>query len=170
MNEEEQNDLIDEVVIDPSIVLKETANTLKKLVESGVIIPIDIREETRKEIAVFESNYHEMLDSDFTTAHKNILILIEKGMNSLNTLLVVAASSDNPRSYEVAAIWLQTIAELNKDLLFLHENQTKIVKLREDKSNPQTVNNNLFIGSPKDVLARLKNGESPNGIANKESP
>ena len=61
----------------------------------------------------------------------------------------------HPRAYEVAANLVKTMVEANKELLDLQKKKKEIEKI-EAKSNPQTVNNNLFVGSTAELLKALK--------------
>ena len=90
---------------------------------------------------------------DFEFARGNMLNTIMKGQEALDGILEVAAMSQHPRSYEVAAKLVDSITNANKSLLDL-------TKTRRDIDGttgvPQTVNNNLFVGSTAELQKLLK--------------
>ena len=90
---------------------------------------------------------------DFEFARGNMLNTIMKGQEALDGILEVAAMSQHPRSYEVAAKIIDSITNANKSLLDL-------TKTRKDIDGttgaPQTVNNNLFVGSTAELQKFLK--------------
>lgn len=93
------------------------------------------------------------LKDDYEYARGSMINVIEKGQEALSDMLDVANRSQHPRSYEVVATLINTIANANKDLLEL----TKRKKDLDQKTGgPSTVNNNLYIGSTSDLLKLLK--------------
>jgi len=95
------------------------------------------------------------VDDDFEYARGNMINTIEKGNEALQGILDVAGMGQHPRAYEVAANLVKTMVEANKELLDLQKKKKEIEKI-EAKSNPQTVNNNLFVGSTAELLKALK--------------
>jgi hypothetical protein len=81
--------------------------------------------------------------------------LIEKGTRSMDELLTIADQSQHPRSYEVLSGLIKNMSELNKDLLELHEKKKKLLDTDQEKTMPNTVNNNLFVGSTSDLLKMI---------------
>jgi hypothetical protein len=90
---------------------------------------------------------------DFEFARGNMIAAIEKGQEALSGILDVAGMSQNPRSYEVVATLLKTVADANKDLLEL---QKRKMDLTGVGPNPTTVNNNLFVGSTAELQQLIK--------------
>jgi FtsZ-interacting cell division protein YlmF len=90
---------------------------------------------------------------DFEFARGNMLNTIMKGQEALDGILEVAAMSQHPRSFEVAAKIIDSLTNANKSLLDL-------TKTRKDidgtSGGPQTVNNNLFVGSTAELQKFLK--------------
>ena len=93
------------------------------------------------------------VEDDFEYARGNMLNIIEKGNEALDGILQVVGMSQHPRSYEVAANLIKTMAETNKDLLELTKKKKEILK---DETKPTTVNNNLFVGSTAELQKLLK--------------
>jgi predicted house-cleaning noncanonical NTP pyrophosphatase (MazG superfamily) len=96
----------------------------------------------------------DMLD-DYEFARQNQRILMEKGLQALDKMMEVADMSQHPRSYEVVSTLINSLSTSNKDLLELSEKKKRIDKT-DNKSGPDTVNNNLFIGSTAELQKLLK--------------
>ena len=76
---------------------------------------------------------------------KDLYTIIEKGQESLNTLVDVAQQSQHPRAFEVVSQLVKTLSDTNKDLLEL---QRKIKVINKDiQEGPKTVNNSLYVGN-----------------------
>jgi len=113
--------------------------------------PLDTLTTTNPGVVISkEPNYRD----DFNYARGNMINIIEKGNEALNGILNVADMSQHPRSYEVAANLIKTMAEVNKDLLDLSKKKNELEQ--SDGSKPTTVNNNLFVGSTAELQKLLK--------------
>lgn len=95
---------------------------------------------------------------DVAHARTNIRDLIYKGASSLEDLLDVARASEHPRAYEVAAGFIKTLVDANKELAEL--------KFKEDKINTDSKVvdnrsiNNFFVGSTTELLKMMKNAKT----------
>ena len=98
------------------------------------------------------------VSDDYDYARGNMINIIEKGSEALDGILNVANQSQNPRSYEVVATIIKTMAETNKDLLELSKKKKELQNM--ETGNAKTINNNLFVGSTADLQKLLKNNES----------
>ena len=88
-------------------------------------------------------------DIDYKYARENLYNIIEKGQESLNTLVDVAQQSQHPRAFEVVSQLVKTLSDTNKDLLEL---QRKIKVINKDiQEGPKTVNNSLYVGNTADL-------------------
>lgn len=105
---------------------------------------VDSVKETKNEIKKIKA---EKLDVDFSLARGNMKELISNGMNALDGIMKVAEASDSPRAYEVAALLLKTISDMNKDLMLIHEKNSNIQK--EKITN--ITNNSIYVGSTTDL-------------------
>ena len=94
---------------------------------------------------------------DFEYARGNMIAVIEKGREALSGILDVATMSQHPRSYEVVATLVKAVADANKDLLELSKKRKDLEKV--ENGGPQTVNNNLYLGSTADLLKLLKDNK-----------
>ena len=89
----------------------------------------------------------EKLDVDFSMARSNMKELLNNGMNALDGIMKVAEASDSPRAYEVAALLIKTLSDVNKDLIGMHEKNANIQK--EKITN--ITNNSIYVGSTTDL-------------------
>jgi hypothetical protein len=95
-----------------------------------------------------ETETYTEIDSDIAYARSMMYNTIKDAADAVDTMLDLAKQSQHPRAFEVVA---------TKDLLDLHKVKKDLNK--EDPTGPDTVNNNLFIGSTADLLNMLKNKE-----------
>lgn len=125
-----------------------SSNSPDKISQSLGIAPLQKQE-------ILPATQSDQVTSDFEYARGNIINTIEKGNEALQGILDVAGMGQHPRAYEVAANLVKTMVEANKDLLDLTKKRKEIEKA-DNALNPQTVNNNLFVGSTAELLKALK--------------
>jgi hypothetical protein len=93
--------------------------------------------------------------TDYQYARGNMINILEKGNEALDGMLDVAGQSQHPRAYEVVATLIKTLADTNKDLIELAK-KTKEIERLDGVEAPQTINNNLFVGSTTELQKLLK--------------
>lgn len=106
------------------------------------------KEEPKKEVV-------DVASQDYEYARGNLINVIEKGSEALDSLMDVAQQSQQPRAFEVIASLIKTIADTNKDLLELKKKDKEISNMDGNKG-PSTVNNNLFVGSTAELQKLIK--------------
>ena len=92
---------------------------------------------------------------DYELVQSNLKDLIGTGNMALESALKVATESDSPRAFEVVAIMLKTMADLNNNVLDVHK---KAKDTTASKTEIKQTNNSVFVGSTKD-LQNLLNKE-----------
>jgi hypothetical protein len=92
---------------------------------------------------------------DYALVQSNLKELIGSGNVALESALKVATESDSPRAFEVVAILLKTMADLNNNVLDIHK---KAKDTTGSKVEVKQTNNSVFVGSTKD-LQNLLNKE-----------
>lgn len=97
----------------------------------------------------------ENFQKDYELVQKNLKELIGSGNIALESALKVATESDSPRAFEVVAILLKTMADLNNNVLDVHK---KTKDITGGKTEIKQTNNSVFVGSTKD-LQNLLNKE-----------
>ena len=127
------------------------ANHDDKIAETLDLTPVD----NKTEVVKVEPAEDQKLENDFQYARENLYNIIERGTDALNGIVDLANQSQHPRSFEVVADLVRTLSGANKDLLDI---QKKMRDLDPDKHKPQKVENNLFIGSTKELTDLLDGG------------
>lgn len=98
------------------------------------------------------------IDDDYEETRKNLKILLMQGQDALMGALEVAKQSEHPRAFEVVGNLIKQMADVNQQLMDVHKQHQKLVEPNESKSNtPQTVNNNLYVGTTADLNKLIKN-------------
>ena len=103
------------------------------------------------------------LSNDLKDARTNQQQLVEISMEAVRNLANLADQAQHPRAYEVLSNLIKTTSDLNKDVIETSEKKTKLHIGPEEGDDGKVVNNNMFIGSPSDLLKMLnaKKGEGP---------
>jgi hypothetical protein len=89
-------------------------------------------------------------DDDLASTRENLYSLIHKGSRALDNILEIAKQSESPRCYEVMTSLLKTLADINHQVVDLHEKRIKICSSSETKSEI-TQNNAFFVGSTSEL-------------------
>ena len=97
-----------------------------------------------------------VVETDTEFARTNIRSLITKGNTAIDEILKVAEASEHPRAYEVAAGFIKTISDLNKDLLQLQKTKKELEPKQADVPKSINVDKAVFIGSTADLLKQIK--------------
>ncbi len=75
-----------------------------------------------------------------------------KGQDVLEELLSIAKEGEQPRAFEVATQLINSLAATTKELLVLQKTKKEV----EDKKAPVKNENNLFVGSTKELQELLE--------------
>lgn len=109
-------------------------------------------------------NEHDELEDDYELARRNLRDLIEYGKEVMKGAHDLAASDDQARPWEVTGNIMKHLADMNKDLLEIHEKKKNVKETKESKGGgegPDNVTNIFYKGSPSDlieVMKKKKNG------------
>lgn len=106
----------------------------------------------------FDSNNFQ---KDYQLVQENLKQLIDNGNVALESALRVATESDSPRAFEVVAILLKTMADLNNNVLDVHK---KAKDTTSQKVEMKQTNNSVFVGSTKDLQNLLNKERSTEKI------
>tara|TARA_Y100000310_G_scaffold15323_1_gene15328 strand:+ start:12806 stop:13222 length:417 start_codon:yes stop_codon:yes gene_type:complete len=91
------------------------------------------------------------LTTDYDFSRDQYQNLIEKGNSALEELLTIAKEGEQPRAFEVATQLINSLTATTKELLQLQKTKSEI----EKKDKPSKTENNLFIGSTKELQELL---------------
>lgn len=95
------------------------------------------------------------IKADYNLSRRTFRDLINKGNAAMENLTDLAKESESPRAYEVLATMMKTIADTTKDLYDLQK-KTKDLKGEKKEETTVTVEKAVFVGSPSDLLKRIK--------------
>jgi predicted P-loop ATPase/GTPase len=97
------------------------------------------------------------VQKDYEYSRGQLYSLIEKGQETLNGIMELAAESDSPRAYEVAGQILKSVADTADKLIDL---QKKMRAIEDDavKTTNNVTNNAVFVGSTSELQKLLKQG------------
>lgn len=99
----------------------------------------------------------ENFQKDYELVQNNLKGLIGTGNVALESALKVATESDSPRAFEVVAILLKTMADLNNNVLDVHKKAKDTTGI---KTEIKQTNNSVFVGSTKDLQNILNKDRS----------
>jgi hypothetical protein len=102
---------------------------------------------------------------DYELAQSNYKNLLGSGTIALESALKVATESDSPRAFEVVAILLKTMSDLNNNMLDIHK---KAKDTTSQKVQLNQTNNSVFVGSTKDLQNLLNKDRSTEKIIEAE--
>jgi hypothetical protein len=125
--------------------MKKTDENLSKIFD---IEPLKQGESSLPEVIMNE------VDSDFDFARRNIRELAEKGKIAVDNILQVAAATDHPRAYEVAATLIKNMSDINKDLIELQKKKRDLSPVKEE--TPINIDKAVFLGSTADLIKQIK--------------
>ncbi len=131
--------------------------TLKKLndvldiADDTIIEDIIMEKSPDVEVTVKDMTINDT-DSDYDFSRDQYHNLIEKGNDALDELLSIAKEGEQPRAFEVAVQMINSLAATTKELLVLQKTKKEV----EGKDKPSKTENNLFIGSTKELQELLE--------------
>jgi len=129
-------------------------DTIKKLNDvldiADDIIDIDVPE--KKEIAPAVTVGNTDLTQDYNFSRNQYQTLIDKGNDALEELLAIAKEGEQPRAFEVATQLINSLTATTKELLVLQKTKKEV----EDSKAPVKNENNLFVGSTKELQELLE--------------
>jgi len=115
--------------------------------------PIKLEDDPKPTQKMIPAASKDTAEDDFDYARGNLINIISKGGEAVDEMLDFARASQHPRSYEVLSTLLKTLTDANKDLLQLSKTRKE---LNTSDDQPQTVNQNLFVGSTAELQKLLK--------------
>jgi hypothetical protein len=102
---------------------------------------------------------------DYELVQSNLKDLLGNGTIALESALKVATESDSPRAFEVVAILLKTMADLNNNVLDVHK---KAKDTTASNTKVSQTNNSVFVGSTKDLQNLLNKDRSTDKVIEAE--
>ena len=100
------------------------------------------------------SNPEKELEDDYQEARELLKKTAAYSDEAIKGILHIAKNSDSARAYEVAGQLIKTLQDNAKDMLDVQEKKKKTSD-RPTQVGTGVTNNNLFVGSTKDLLRAL---------------
>jgi hypothetical protein len=103
------------------------------------------------------STASQKIESDYDTTRNNLRILLQQGQEALQKSLDVAMQSEHPRAFEVVGNLMKQLAEVNQQLMDLHQQKQKLDEPSKAEKAKQVTNNNaIFVGSTAELNKLIK--------------
>jgi len=104
------------------------------------------------------SGVNTKIEDDFDTSRNNLRILLQQGQEALQKSLDVAMQSEHPRAFEVVGNLMKQLADVNQQLMDLHQQKQKLDEPSKAEKAKQVTNNNaIFVGSTAELNKLIKN-------------
>ena len=129
-------------------------DTLSEVLNIENIEPESIKMPTVQPVHVERASETEA-ESDIQFARSNLYNLIEAGNMALQSALDLASQSEQPRAFEVFGSLLKNVADINHQLIDLHDKKKKLTEPEKQEAASVT-NNAIFVGSTNDLAKMLK--------------
>jgi predicted house-cleaning noncanonical NTP pyrophosphatase (MazG superfamily) len=97
------------------------------------------------------------IDSDYDKSRSNLHDLLAKGHEALTHALDVAKQSEHPRAFEVVGNLMKQLADVNQQLLDIHQQKQKLDAPKAGEKAKVTNNNAIFVGSTAELTKMIKN-------------
>ena len=95
------------------------------------------------------------IEDDYDATRNNLRSLLVTGQEALMQALEVAKQSEHPRAFEVVGNLMKQLADVNQQLMDLHQQKAK---LDAPKGDSKVTNNNaIFVGSTAELNKLIKN-------------
>jgi DNA-directed RNA polymerase subunit F len=96
------------------------------------------------------------IESDYDTSRDNLHDLLLTGKDALEHALTVAKSSEHPRAFEVVGGLMKQLADMNQQLMDIHQQKKKLEEPAKGTTKEITTNNAIFVGSTTDLNKMIK--------------
>lgn len=128
----------------------------EKLSEVFDVEPMASTEIITKEGTVISETTNKIED-DYEITRNNLRLILSQGQQALMKALDVANQSEHPRAFEVVGNLMKQLADVNQQLLDLHQQKQKLDAPKDGAKKEVTNNNAIFVGSTADLNKMLKN-------------
>lgn len=98
----------------------------------------------------------ENIEADYNTSRDNLRELLTTGQNALYSALEVAKQSEHPRAFEVVGNLMKQLADVNQQLLDIHQQKQKLDAPTKSEQAKVTNNNAIFVGSTAELNKLIK--------------
>ena len=134
-------------------ITKALESNLKKTQEERQLPAVDMSDEDKQALHLKQQ------EEDLQYARMMLKQAEAYNAEAIEGILHIARNSDQPRAYEVAGGLIKNLQDNAKDMLDVHEKQKRITADDPKARNIKT-QNNLFVGSTKDLLKAIKEDDT----------
>jgi endoglucanase Acf2 len=121
------------------------------------IEPMQITEVITKEGEIVKTS-DSKIEDDYEITRNNLRLILQQGQSALMKALDVAHQSEHPRAFEVVGNLMKQLADVNQQLLDLHQQKQKLDAPTKEASRKEVTNNNvIFTGSTAELNKLIKN-------------
>lgn len=117
--------------------------------------PMDKTEVIKKDGSVLppkSKKIEENIDFDYDRSRDNLHGLLVQGQDALMNALEIAKQSEHPRAFEVVGNLIKQLADVNEQLLSLHDKKQKLDNPKSSEKKEGVTNNNaIFVGSTSEL-------------------
>jgi hypothetical protein len=100
--------------------------------------------------------HNEKIESDYEVTRTNLRTLLVTGQEALMQALEVAKQSEHPRAFEVVGNLMKQLADVNQQLMDLHQQKQKLDEPSKAEKAKQVTNNAIFVGSTTELNKLIK--------------
>ena len=116
--------------------------------------PLEVIDNTTGEIVKTPEG---KIETDYDTTRENLRELLITGQNALYHALEVAKQSEHPRAFEVVGNLMKQLADVNQQLLDIHQQKQKLDAPKKGAGGDKVTNNAIFVGSTAELNKLIKN-------------
>jgi hypothetical protein len=118
----------------------------------------DLAPMPKPELALSENvpEHNEKIESDYEVTRSNLRSLLVTGQEALMQALEVAKQSEHPRAFEVVGNLMKQLADVNQQLMDLHQQKQKLDEPSKAEKAKQVTNNAIFVGSTTELNKLIK--------------
>ena len=128
-------------------------DSLSEVFEVKTMTPTEVVD--KDGVVVSQSN--NKIEDDYDVTRNNLRILLQQGQEALQKSLDVAMQSEHPRAFEVVGNLMKQLADINQQLLDLHQQKQKLDEPSKAEKAKQVTNNAIFVGSTAELNKLIKN-------------
>lgn len=98
----------------------------------------------------------EKIETDYDKTRANLHSLLLNGQAALEHALEVAKQSEHPRAFEVVGNLIKQLADVNQQLLDIHQQKKKLEEPNKAQQGKSVTNNSIFVGSTAELNKMIK--------------
>ena len=131
-----------------------TDDSLSKIFD---LEPMPKTEIIEAEATVVSTVTSDKIEADYDQTRENLQDLLTTGKQALETALSVAKQSEHPRAFEVVGNLIKQLADVNQQLMDIHQQKKKLEEPAKGQAAKNTTNNAIFVGSTAELSKMIKN-------------